>query len=130
MKAPAFLTIDQVLAIHHRVIKEFGGNPRVRDRGLLESAVLLPSAQYDGEYLHPDLPSMAAAYLFHICKNHPFADGNKRTALATAEVFLLVNGWRLKATNDEVAELTLAVAAAEIGKDAVIEFFRKNAGRV
>ena len=82
--SPVFLTVDHVLTIHRRVIDEFGGDPALRDRGLLESAVMMPAAQFGGGYLHDGIPAMAAGYLFHICKNHSFVDGNKRTALATA----------------------------------------------
>jgi death-on-curing protein len=124
---PAFLTIEHVLAIHHRSIEEFGGDPAVRDEGLLESAVMMPMARFGGEYLHDGLPAMAAAYLFHLCKNHPFVDGNKRTALASAEVFLLVNGWKLDATNDDLLRITLDVAASRLSKEEITSVFREHA---
>jgi death-on-curing protein len=124
---PAFLSTDQVLAIHRRMIEEFGGDPTVRDPGLLDSAVAMPAAQIGRQYLHKGLPAMAAAYLFHLCRNHPFIDGNKRTALVTAEVFLLANGYRLAATNAELERLTLGVAACEISKAETADFFRRHA---
>lgn len=124
--APTFLTVEHVLAIHQRVIEEFGGDPVVLDDGLLESAVMMPAAQYAGEFLHPDLPAMAAAYLFHICRNHAFLDGNKRTALAAAELFILLNGRQLKATNKELERLTLGVAEGTLSKDDVTAFFRQR----
>jgi death-on-curing protein len=123
---PAFLTVAQVLAIHRRVMQDFGGDSTVRDEGLLQSAVMMPAAQYGGKLLHPDIEAMAAAYLFHICRNHAFADGNKRTALVAAELFLLLNGWQLKATNRELERLTLWVAAGEVTKHDVIAFFREH----
>jgi len=123
---PAFLTVAQVLAIHRRVMQDFGGDSTVRDEGLLQSAVMMPAAQYGGKLLHPDIEAMAAAYLFHICRNHAFADGNKRTALVAAELFLLLNGWQLKATNRELERLTLWVAAGEVTKQDVIAFFREH----
>jgi len=127
MKAPpAFLSVEHVLAIHRRVIADFGGDPTLRDRGLLESAVMMPAAQYGGKFLHPGIAAMAAAYLFHICRNHAFADGNKRTALAAAEVFLLLNGRQLRATNREVERLTLAVAEGASSKKEVVAFFRRH----
>jgi death-on-curing protein len=98
------------------MVDEFGGDPAVRDRGLLESAVALPASQFGGEYLHGGIPEMGSAYLFHICRNHAFVDGNKRTALTTAEMFVLLNGMRLVATNEELEELTFGVAASEIAK--------------
>lgn len=124
---PAFLGLEHVLAIHRRSIAEFGGDPSVRDHGLLESAVAMPAAQFGGEFLHDGMPAMAAAYLFHLCKNHPFVDGNKRTALASAEVFLLLNGMRLDAGNKDLAELTLGVAASRVSKEEATAFFLRHA---
>jgi death-on-curing protein len=123
---PFFLTLDHVLAIHQRMIAEFGGDPEVRDYGLLESAVAMPSAAFGGEFLHDGVPAMAAAYLFHICKNHAFVDGNKRTAVASAEVFILLNGMLLNASNKELEKLTLEVAQGKVSKDEAIAFFRKH----
>ena len=129
MNAPAtFLSVQQVLAIHRRMIDEFGGGGDVRDRGLLESAVAMPAAQFGGRYLHDGLAAMAAGYLFHVCKNHPFADGNKRTAVAAAEVFLELNDRRLAATNDQLERLVIGVADGCIPKDEMVAFFRAHVG--
>jgi len=124
--APLFLTFSEVLAIHERMIDEFGGDPAVRDEGLLESAVMMPMAQFGGDFLHDGIPAMGAAYLFHICKNHAFTDGNKRTALASAEMFILLNGMRLEATNNELVDLTMGIAEGTISKDEAVEFFRER----
>jgi death-on-curing protein len=124
---PRFLTIEQVLAIHRRVVAEFGGERTVLDEGILESAVTMPAACFGGGYLHADLPSMAAAYLYHICRGHPFLDGNKRTALVAAEVFLLLNGCRLKVTNRQLERLTFSVAEGGTSKEDVIAFLREHA---
>jgi death-on-curing protein len=124
--APAFLSVDQVLAVHRRMIDEFGGDPAVRDRGLLESAVMMPAAMFGGKFLHKGIPAMAAAYLFHICTNHPFTEGNKRTGLASAEMFVLLNDMRLDATNAELEDLTTGVAAGRISKKETVDFFRKH----
>jgi death-on-curing protein len=126
---PAFLSVRQVLAIHERMIAAFGGNGGIRDHGLLESAVTMPAASFGGEYLHRDVPEMAAAYLFHICRAHAFVDGNKRTALAASEVFLIANGWRLSASDDALVTLTLAVASRGASKDEVVSFFREHTRR-
>jgi death-on-curing protein len=123
----AFLDVDHVLAIHRRMIDEFGGSREVRDRGLLESAVAMPAARFGGKYLHDWPAEMAGAYLFHLCKNHPFVDGNKRTALAAAEVFLLLNNLKLKAGNVALERLTLGVADGSTSKAAVLTFFRAHA---
>ncbi len=122
----AFLSVDQVLAIHQRGIDEHGGSTELSDRGLLESAAAMPRAQFAGEFLHAGPPTMAAAYLFHLCKNHPFVDGNKRVAIATAETFVLLNDHELVATDDELIHLTLGVADGSISKDEAIAFFRKH----
>ncbi len=125
--APAFLSVEHVLSVHQRMINEFGGDPAVLDRGLLESAVAMPAARFGGRFLHDGIPAMAAAYLFHICKNHAFADGNKRTALASAEVFLVLNGIRINADNKELEDLALGVAASKMTKEQVIAFLRTHA---
>ena len=121
----AFLFVDDVLLIHRRVIEEFGGDPGLRDRGLLESATAMPQSSFGGQELHSGLAGKAAAYHFHLCANHPFVDGNKRVAVAASEVFLLINGHELSATDDEVEKLTLGVARGELSKDEVIEFLEK-----
>ena len=127
--SPTFLNVEHVIAIHRRMVAEFGGSTAIRNRGLLESAVAMPAARFGGEYLHTTIEAMAAAYLFHLCKNHPFVDGNKRTAVATAEVFLLLNDRELTATNEELERLTLAVADGSITKKQTIAFFKEHVGR-
>jgi len=124
---PVFLSIDNILSIHARMIDEFGGLSGVADQGLLESAVAMPSAGFAGEFLHKNLPAMAAAYLFHICKNHPFFDGNKRVAVVASEIFLNINGMQLDVDNEELKQLCLGVAAGEISKDETVTFFEKHA---
>ena len=124
-----FLSVDELLAIHQRGIEEHGGSPALRDRGLLESAAAMPSAQFGGQYLHGGLPVMAAAYLFHLCKNHPFVDGNKRVSVAAAEIFVLLNDYELNATNLQLEVLTLGVADSSVSKDEVTIFFKKHVRR-
>jgi death-on-curing protein len=126
---PAFLSIDDGLSIHTRVIKEFGGMPGVADQGMLESAVAMPGAGIAGTFLHESLPAMASAYHFHICKNHPFFDGNKRVAVVAAELFLNINGMRLNVSNEELKELCLGVAAGGISKSETVAFFEKYADK-
>ena len=127
MPDPAFLTVEQVKAVHRRMTAEFGGATTLRDPGLLESAVMLPAARAHGKLLHHGIPAMAAAYLFHICRNHPFADGNKRTALASAEIFLLLNGHELDANGDALEALTVGVAEGSISKQETVAFFQQYA---
>lgn len=122
-----FLSVAQVEQIHASSIANYGGDEGTRDRGLLESAVLTPQQKYAGAYLHPDLIQMAAAYLFHLCKNHPFVDGNKRTAAMTAIVFLDVNEYQFNATNEQLFELVVGVAGGMVEKPAVADFFQRFA---
>ena len=122
----AFLSVEQLLEIHRRGIEEHGGSPALRDRGLLESAAAMPKAQFGGQFLHDGLPAMAATYLFHLCKNHPFVDGNKRVSVAAAETFVLVNDHELVATDRELEDLTLGIADSSLSKAEAIAFFRKH----
>jgi len=123
---PVFLSIENVISIHARMIKEFGGMPGVANQGLLESAVSMPTADFAGKFFHKSPPAMAAAHLFHICKNHPFFDGNKRVAVVASEVFLNINGMRLDVNNEKLKQFCLGVAVGEISKHEVVAFFKKS----
>lgn len=123
---PIFLHINEVLRIHASQIELFGGSDGVRDLGLLESAIAMPQAGFGGQFLHADLFTMAAAYLFHIAKNHPFIDGNKRTAAMAAFTFLDMNGFELMASDEDYERVVLAAATSELDKEAIAEFFRAN----
>jgi death on curing protein len=113
---PVFLTLDEVLFIHADQIRRYGERPGMRDLALLSSVLAMPAASVGGMRLHTSLGEMAAAYLFHIAKNHPFIDGNKRAALASALAFLWINGRRLEATDDDLTELVIGVAAGRASK--------------
>ena len=105
-----YLTAEQVLFIHARLVAETGGMHGVRDLGLLESAVARPQATFDGQELYPTLFLKAAALLDSLVNNHPFIDGNKRTGIAAAALLLRINGYRLTAANPELEKFTLQVA--------------------
>ena len=122
-----FLTLEDVFFLHRDQITRYGGTHGLRDLGLLESALATPAATFGGDYLHEGLPQMAAAYVFHIAKNHPFLDGNKRTALAAAIAFLGLNGWSLHADPDELADAVLGVAGGTVSKAALAVFFEGHA---
>ena len=124
---PRFLTLEDVLFLHDDRIARYGGTLGIRDVGLLQSALGMPSATFSGALLHEGMPHMAAAYLFHIAKNHSFLDGNKRTALAAAIAFLGVNGRSLDADPDALIETVLGVAAGTISKSALAVFFEEHA---
>ena len=121
---PLFLDLDRVLRTHRSLIEAYGGAEGVRELGLLHSAVMMPQASFGGQFLHKDLFEMAAAYLFHIVQNHPFLDGNKRTGAAAAIIFLALNGVEVRADEEGLVELTLAVAEGKSGKGEIAEFFR------
>ena len=125
-----FLSLENGLRIHDDTIAREGGSPGVRDWGLLESAVEMPRAMFAGEYLHRGLAAMAAAVLFHLCQNHAFVDGNKRTAAFAAVLFLAFNGVTDEALppEDDLERVTMAVASGEMSKGVLIEWFRPGAG--
>ncbi|HEX6085130.1 MAG TPA: type II toxin-antitoxin system death-on-curing family toxin [Thermoanaerobaculia bacterium] len=122
---PTFLTLEDVLHIHENRIRKYGGSTGVRDTGLLESAMGNAEATFGGEYLHPTLFDMAAAYLYGICRNHPFLDGNKRTALACALAFLGLNGLKVRADREEVYGLVIGVAEGRVTKEDVALFLQR-----
>jgi death-on-curing protein len=117
--------MGEVLLILQDQIRRYGGAYGVRDQDLLSSALAMPSTSFEGRYLHKDLFDQAAAYAFHICQNHPFIDGNKRTALASALVFLSLNGIELNDPNEALYELMMNVSAKETGKAEIAAEFRR-----
>ena len=127
MKQPRFLLLEEVLRIHAHQIEQYGGSFGVRDAGLLLSAVATPQASFAGGFLHGTPFEMAAAYLFHLARNHPFLDGNKRTALAAALVFLELNDVSLDAPDEELAEVVLRVATGRASKAEVAVFLARHA---
>ena len=106
------LSVEIVREIHAEAIARFGGLSGVRDVALLESAVAAPQASFGGKSPYSDLAEVAAAYLYYLCRNHPFSDGNKRSALASCIVFLRLNGIDPRADGPEWEELTMAVASS------------------
>lgn len=123
----AFLTLAEAVEIHRDVISRYGGPIGVRDYGLLEAALAAPRATFDGKFLHPGVYEMAAAYLYHVCKDHPFVDGNKRTALACALVFLDINGIVIEDPGDVLSDLTTQVASGQADKTRVADEFQRLA---
>jgi death-on-curing protein len=122
-----FLTLEDCLAIHANQVELHGGDPGMRDITLLESAISQPPATFAGDYLHGDLYEMAAGYLFHIVRNHPFLDGNKRTGAVAALVFLDFHAIEISAPEGALFDLVIAVASGEVGKEEVADFFRRQA---
>lgn len=124
---PDFLSLEDVLLLHSDQVDLYGGAHGVRDLNLLESATAQPQATYGGTHLHGDLFEMAAAYLFHIVRNHPFMDGNKRAGAVAALAFLDLNGVEVDAPKGSLYDLTMSVATGQAGKAEIAEFLRKHA---
>jgi len=119
------LTIDVVREIHEEALKRFGGLKGVRNENLLTSAVLTPQSSFGGKSPYTDLIDIAAAYLFYICRNHPFLDGNKRTAMMAAIVFLRLNGIDPAPDSERWERLMLDLAASKIDRQETAERLRK-----
>ncbi len=119
------LTVEIVQEIHAAVIAAFGGSHGLRDQALLESAVAAPQASFGGQSPYADIIEVAAAYLFYLCRNHPFIDGNKRAALGACLVFLRLNGMKPFPDGPDWEELTLAVAASVIDRDEATQRLRR-----
>lgn len=125
-----FLSLSEVLEIHQDQVVRYGGSLGVRDLELLKSALGMPAATFGGEYLHTDIYEMAAAYLFHIVKNHPFIDGNKRVGAVATLVFLVLNGYDFTVPQGKFADFVLSVAKSELDKADVAVFVRKWAKKL
>ena len=123
---PVFLSLDEVLEIHEQQIERYGGSAGLRDPAGLESAVATPQATFGGEFLHTSIPAMAAAYLFHLCQNHAFIDGNKRVGANSAITFLLMNNWDATFGEEELVDLVLSVASGRLNKQALIGIFESR----
>jgi len=123
---PVFLGLDEVIQIHHDQIKRYGGHAGIGDVGILKSTVAMPSTTFDGNYLHKDIYEMAAAYLFHIVRNHPFVDGNKRTGAVASVVFLMLNGIDFHAEENDFEGIVLSAAEGKIEKATIARFFKSN----
>lgn len=121
-----YLTAEQVLFIHARLIAETGGEHGVFNLGLLLSAVARPQATFDGQDLYPGLFSKAAALLESLIGNHAFVDGNKRTAITSAGIFLRINGYRLTASNQELEDFTFQCAQHLLSLDQMILWFESQ----
>jgi death-on-curing protein len=124
MTEPEWLEFDIVIDFHAEQLALFGGPDGIRDTGLLESALARPQNKF--AYGETDLAALAAAYGFGIARNHPFVDGNKRTALASMIVFLNLNGLALAAPQEAVSAIVLALAASEIGEDVLARWIAAN----
>jgi len=117
--SPEFLSVEDVIEIRELQLARYGGADGLRDRGLLESALAQPQTSFGGTFAHEDLFAMAAAYLFHIVRNHAFVDGNKRTGLLSALVFLDINGISIEQGSEALYDLTMEVAQGKSDKETI-----------
>ena len=122
-----FLKVDEILTLHAVEIAENGGSDGLRDGALLESAVAQPMASFGGAFLYHDVFEMAAALHFSLVLNHPFVDGNKRTGLAAALMFLELNGYSVEHPYRRLVDITLEVAAGTASRTQVAKLFRELA---
>ena len=125
-----FLSVADVDRLHDESLRRFDGRPGVREPSVRESAVMMPQQGFGGRYFHEDLAAMAAAYLYHIAEGQPYTDGNKRTGVASALLFLALNGVRLEVDEMELYDVAIGCAQREghvrLTKDDVADFFRRN----
>lgn len=125
-----FLTITQVLFIHDQMVKRFGGSLGVRELGLVESAVARPQSTFGGEYLYQSIFDKAAALLQSLLKNHPFVDGNKRTALSSAALFLKKNGYKLVNHHKEEVEFAVMVDNSNLTVKQISEWLKEHSSKL
>ncbi len=125
-----YLTPEQVLVINSRLISARGGRHAVRAIGMLLSAFGRPQATFDGKELYPDIMMKAAALMDSLVRNHPFIDGNKRTAITASAMFLRMNGYLLYVENIELVNFTLACAQSQLSLEKIAEWFRKFSSEV
>jgi death-on-curing protein len=121
-----YLTPEQVIFIHSRLVSETGGAHGVRDLSMLLSALGRPQASFDGQDLYPDIFSQAAALLDSLIRNHPFVDGNKRTAITAAGIFLRLNGYTLSVSNEKMVAFTLDCAQSKIPLAEITAWLRRG----
>ena len=122
---PVFLTLSEVVEIHKNQIECYGGREGIRDIFLLTSAIGILESTFEGQYLHSDIFEMAVAYAYHICMNHPFVDGNKRTGLTAALVFLDFNGIEIEDPEDILYKTVMKVASGKKRKDYLADVLKK-----
>lgn len=124
-----YLSVEQVLSLHQGLTGILSGDPGIRDLRVLDAAVARPTLAFDGEDLYPSLPAKAAALLHALVATTPFVTASKGTAIVAAECFLAANGLALGATDQEAAELALAVERGEMGMEAIAIWIGQRAAR-
>ena len=123
-KVPAWVTYEQVIAIHSKQLRRFGGAPGLRDEGMLQSALQRPQDKW--HYEQVELPELAAAYAFGLAKNHAFVDGNKRIAFMTMVTFLRKNGVPFSPDPAHATTIVMSLAAGEVSEESLARWIRDN----
>ena len=124
-----FIPNGIVLTIHSDLLQRYGGEPGLRDRNLLESALAQPKITVGGKFAHKTIFDKAAAYGFHVCMNHPFVDGNKRVAFALMDVFLQKNGWEIVAHEEEAYSAMMSLASGKLNKAQLASWLKDHSSR-
>ncbi len=124
---PIWITQHLALAIHERQLAEHGGGTGIRDRGMFESAMARPLQLHAYGGAAVDIPELAAAYAFGIARNHPFVDGNKRTAYVTCRTFMVINGWDMVGSLEARYAAFVSMASGEMDEEAFTDWLRRHA---
>ncbi|PRX23154.1 death-on-curing protein [Orenia metallireducens] len=126
MKDINFIPKKAILYFHEQLIQIYGGSTGIRDEKLLDSAIEQPKSTFEGNYLHDNIFKMASAYGFHLCKNHPFLDGNKRIALVAMDTFLQNNGYEITASEKETYKIMIKLSSEGLSKDELTNWLKQN----
>lgn len=121
-----YLTPQQILAIHDQIIRRFGGSFGVRDIGLMESACARPQASFDGQDLYKNIFEKTASLIHSLLKNHPFVDGNKRTSLSSAGIFLRINGYKLINSHEKEVKFTISIENDSLSFKEIAAWLKEN----
>jgi len=121
-----YLSLSEVIELYNRIMKQSGGASGIRDIGALESALAQPRMTFSGSELYPTIAEKATALAFSIIGNHPFVDGNKRIGHATMEVFLVLNGYEIRASVDEQEQMILQIAEGKISRDELTRWIQNH----
>ncbi len=125
-----FISSDLTVSIHADLLQRYGGKPGVRDHNLLESALAQPKMTIGGRFVHKTLFEKAAAYGYHVCRNHPFIDGNKRVALILMDIFLQKNGWEIVADEEEAYATMMDLAAGRLTKAHLASWIKAHSAKL
>jgi len=125
-----FIPKDVVLTVHADLLQRYGGQPGVRDIRLLDSALAQPKMTFGKKYVHKSIFDKAAAYGFHVCKNHPFIDGKKRVAFVLMDIFMQKNGWEIVASEEEAYKTMTNLASGKLTKSQLSNWLKEHSSKL